>query len=145
MNFQMQLHFQAEINLYVSSFFPKDMSRSQRPSSFDQFVATRTKPVSEMFSFLAKKAKKTTVLPLWIFTNLFHQSFPKHCFLESMLELLQQFYIAIKECVDNYKNVSRQPIPTFYKMYEMSQLCLIKKSGNSRIAIESANCKIATF
>ncbi len=56
-----------------------------------------------MFSFLAKKANKATVLPLLIFTNLFHQSFPLHCFLESMLELLLQFYIAIKECVDNYK------------------------------------------
>jgi hypothetical protein len=32
MNFQMQLHLQVEINLYVSSTFPKDMSRSQRPS-----------------------------------------------------------------------------------------------------------------
>jgi hypothetical protein len=54
MNFQMQLHLQAEINLYLSSVFPKDMSHSQRPSYVDQFVATRTKPVSEMFSFLAK-------------------------------------------------------------------------------------------
>jgi hypothetical protein len=56
MNFQMQLHLQVEINLYVSSIFPKDMLRSQRPSYFDQFVATQTKPVSELFSFLAKKA-----------------------------------------------------------------------------------------
>jgi hypothetical protein len=48
MNFQMQLHLQAEINLYLSSIFPKDMSRSQRPSYFDQFVVTLTKPVSEM-------------------------------------------------------------------------------------------------
>ncbi len=103
MNFWMQLHLQAEINLYVSSIFPKDMSCSQKPSYFDQFVATRTKPVSEMFSFLAKKANKATVLPLLIFSNLFHHRFPKHWFLESTLELLQQFYIAIKECVDNYK------------------------------------------
>jgi hypothetical protein len=63
MNFQMQLHLQAEINLYLSSIFSKDMSRSQRPSYFDQFLATWTKPVSEMFSFLAKKANKATVLP----------------------------------------------------------------------------------
>jgi hypothetical protein len=84
-------------------FFPKEMSHSQRPSYFDQFVATRTKPVSKMFSFLAKKANKATVLPLSIFTNLFHQRFPKHQFLELTLELLHQFYIAIEECVDNYK------------------------------------------
>jgi hypothetical protein len=56
-----------------------------------------------MFSFLAKKANEATALPLSIFTNLFHQRFPNHRFLESTLELLQQFYIAIEECVDNYK------------------------------------------
>jgi hypothetical protein len=90
-NLQMQLHLQVEIDLYVSSIFPKDMSHSQRSSYFDQFVATRTKPVSEMLSFLAKKANKATVLELLIFTNLFHQRFSKHPFLESMLELLQPF------------------------------------------------------
>ncbi len=58
MNFQMQLHLQAEIYLYLPSIFPKDMSRSQRPSYFDQFLATQTKPVSEMFSFLAKRPTK---------------------------------------------------------------------------------------
>ncbi len=78
MNFQMQLHLHAEINLYHSSIFPNDRSRSQRPSYFDQFLATRTKPVSEMFPFLTKKANKATVLPFLIFTNLFHQRFPKH-------------------------------------------------------------------
>jgi hypothetical protein len=103
MNFQMQLHLQEEINLHVSSNFSKDMSCLQRPSYFDQFLATQTKLVSEMSSFLAKKANEATVLPLSILTNLSHQRFPKHRFLELMLELLQQFYIAIKECVDNYK------------------------------------------
>ncbi len=72
MNFQMQLHLQAEINLYLSSIFPKDMSRSQRPTYFNQFLATRTKLVSEMLSFLANKANVATVLPFLMFTNLFH-------------------------------------------------------------------------
>jgi hypothetical protein len=69
MNFQMQLHLQVAINLYLSSIFPKDMSRSQRHSYFNQFLSTRTKPVSEMFSSLAIKAKEATVLPFLIFTN----------------------------------------------------------------------------
>jgi hypothetical protein len=34
-----------------------------------------------------------TQIPLSIFTNLFHQSFEKKSMLESMLEILQQFYI----------------------------------------------------
>jgi hypothetical protein len=131
MNFQMQLHLQAEINLYVSSIFPKDMSHSQRPSYFDQFVATGTKLVLEMFSFLAKKANKATVLPLLIFTNLFHQRLPKHRFHELMLELLQQFYIAIKECVDNYK------------MFPGNQYLLSIKCMRSHNCISSKNQGIA--
>jgi hypothetical protein len=34
-----------------------------------------------------------THIPLSIFTNLFYQRFEKHSMLESMLEILQQFYI----------------------------------------------------
>jgi hypothetical protein len=38
-----------------------------------------------------------TQMPLSIFTNLFHQRFEKHSMLESMLEILQQFYIQMEE------------------------------------------------
>jgi hypothetical protein len=41
-NFQMQLHLQVEINLYLSSIFLKDMSRSPKPSYFNRFLATQT-------------------------------------------------------------------------------------------------------
>ncbi len=37
-----------------------------------------------------------TQIPLSIFTNLFHQRFEKHSMLESMLEILQQFYIQME-------------------------------------------------
>ncbi len=37
-----------------------------------------------------------TQISLSIFTNLFHQRFEKHSMLESMLEILQQFYIQMK-------------------------------------------------
>ncbi len=37
-----------------------------------------------------------TQIPLSIFTNLFHQRFEKHSMLESMLEILQQFYIQVE-------------------------------------------------
>ncbi len=126
-------------------FFLKDMSCSQRPSYFDQFVATRTKSVSEMFPFLAKKANEATVLPLLIFTNLFHQRFPKHCFLELMLEITTAILYCHQGMCWQLQNSSWQSIPTFYKVYEMSQLHLIKKSRNSKIAIECNHCNIATF
>jgi hypothetical protein len=35
-------------------------------------------------------------IPLSIFTNLFHQRFEKHSMLESMVEILQQFYIQME-------------------------------------------------
>ena len=38
-------------------------------------------------------AVSATTIPLTIFTNLFHQRFSKHHYLESTLEMLQQFYI----------------------------------------------------
>ncbi len=37
-----------------------------------------------------------THIPLSIFTNLFHKRFEKHSMLESMLEILQQFYIQME-------------------------------------------------
>jgi hypothetical protein len=37
-----------------------------------------------------------TQIPLSMFTNFFHQRFEKHSMLESMLEILQQFYIQIE-------------------------------------------------
>jgi hypothetical protein len=37
-----------------------------------------------------------TQIPLSIFTNLFHQRFEKHSMVESMLKILQQFYIQME-------------------------------------------------
>jgi hypothetical protein len=76
MNFQMQLHLQAEINLSLSSIFPKDMSGSQRPSYFDQFLATRTKPVSEMLSILAKKSQQSNCSPIFDIYELISSKVP---------------------------------------------------------------------
>ncbi len=43
-----------------------------------------------------------TQIPLSIFTNLFHQRFAKHSMLESMLEILQQFYIQMETQSDEF-------------------------------------------
>jgi hypothetical protein len=43
-----------------------------------------------------------TQIPLSIFTNLFHQRFEKHSMLESMLEILQQFYIQMETEPDDF-------------------------------------------
>jgi hypothetical protein len=41
-------------------------------------------------------ALSATIIHVSIFTNLFHQRFPKQIYLESTLELLQQVYIEMK-------------------------------------------------
>jgi hypothetical protein len=43
-----------------------------------------------------------TQIPLSIFTNLFKQRFEKHSMLESMLEILQQFYIQMETQSDEF-------------------------------------------
>ncbi len=43
-----------------------------------------------------------TQIPLSKFTNLFHQRFEKHSMLESMLEILQQFYIQMETQSDEF-------------------------------------------
>jgi hypothetical protein len=43
-----------------------------------------------------------TQIPLFIFTNLIHQRFKKHSMLESMLEILQQFYIQMGTKPDDF-------------------------------------------
>jgi hypothetical protein len=43
-----------------------------------------------------------TQIPLSIFTNLFKQRFEKHSILESMLEILQQFYMQMETQSDEF-------------------------------------------
>jgi hypothetical protein len=57
MNFQMQLHLQVEINLYLSSIFPKDMSRSQRPSYFDPVFSNTGQTSFRNVILLSKKGQ----------------------------------------------------------------------------------------
>ncbi len=65
----------------------------QRIRYFDQIFSTTNKGTNEIFSFLEGKAREASMVPLSVFLNLFHQRFNRHRFLESTLEILQQFYI----------------------------------------------------
>ncbi len=70
----------------------------QRSGYFDQIFCTTNKDTNEIFSFLEGKAREFTIVPFSVFSNLFHQRFNHHRFLESTLEILQQFYISIEKC-----------------------------------------------
>jgi hypothetical protein len=54
------------------------------------------------FFFLEGKAREATTVSFLVFSNLFHQIFTWHRFLESTLEILQQFYIAVLKCDKQY-------------------------------------------
>ncbi len=64
--------------------------------------STNNKDTNEIFSFLEGKARESTIVPFSVFSNLFHQRFNQHRFLESTLEILQQFYISTEKCDEQY-------------------------------------------
>ncbi len=59
---------------------------------FDQFMDTNTDSIVSSICDIPKKATK---IPLAIFMDLFHFHFKKKPYLESTLEILQQFYIEL--------------------------------------------------
>ena len=48
-------------------------------------------------------ARKVSIIPFSIFMSMFHQCFMEHRFLESTLELLQQFYIQVESIAHDCK------------------------------------------
>ena len=54
------------------------------------------------FPFLEEKAREASIAPFSIFAELFSMRFSKHRMLESTMEILQQFYIAIKDPVEEF-------------------------------------------
>ncbi len=75
----------------------------QKISYFDQIFSTTNKDTNEIFSFLEGKAREASIVPFSVFLNVFHQRFNQHRFLEPLLEILQQFYIAIEKCDGQYR------------------------------------------
>jgi hypothetical protein len=70
------------------------MTETQQISYFDEIFSPTNEESNEIISFLEGKAREATIIPFSVFSNLFHQRFNWHRFLESTLEILQQFYIS---------------------------------------------------
>jgi hypothetical protein len=87
---------------YINNLVHGEMTAMQQINFCDQTLSITTKVSNEIFSFLEGKAREATIIPFLIFLNLFHQRFTRHRFLESTLEILQQFYIAIEKCDEQY-------------------------------------------
>ena len=76
--------------------WPEGLSETaNKDKEFDQHVWNE-KRKHRLINEIVDIALSETQIPLSIFTNLFHKRFQKHSMLESMLEILQQFYIQME-------------------------------------------------
>jgi len=82
----------SKLNEYLSSLFKGLSETATTEKTSDEYLNTAEK-MAQIFERLLEIAVSATTIPLSIFTNLFHQRFLKHDYLESTLEILQQFYI----------------------------------------------------
>jgi hypothetical protein len=84
------------------STLPEGLSKTaNKDEVFDQHVWNE-KSKHHFIDEIVDIALSATQIPLSIFTNLFHKRFEKHSMLESMLEILQKFYIHIETEPHNF-------------------------------------------
>jgi hypothetical protein len=135
--FNLEIQLQSEIQQHISSHHPEELNDEQKASYFDQFFETNTKELQKFFRFLHQKAIEATVIPLSVFSDLFHQRFPKHYYLESTLEILQQFYVAIDEA-DNetYRLFPGENYSICLKCTRCHQ-CISSKAGLSTLLLSA--------
>jgi hypothetical protein len=95
LGFQLNPVLTAQLRDCVNQQIPANTLESDRPQVFTRFMQENKSMHdinnNDFFTKLHTIVIKATVLPFSALTNLFHQRFLKHRFLESTLELLQQF------------------------------------------------------
>jgi hypothetical protein len=85
----------SSLDQYLSSLQEGLSETANKGKLFDQQMLHQESK-DYFITEIALIALLTTQIPLSIFTNLFNQRFEKHSMLESMLEMLQQFYIQVE-------------------------------------------------
>jgi hypothetical protein len=85
----------SKLDHFLSTLFEGLSETENEGETFDQHVWNK-KSKHRFIDEIVDIALSATQIPLCIFTNLFHQSFEKHSMLESMLEILQHFYIQME-------------------------------------------------
>ena len=88
-------HTSAKIESYLSHFFPSHQGNKACGSMFDQLLL-HPATTNNLAEFITETAVGTTMIPLDLFTNLCIKRFSEHSFLESTLEILQQFEIKLE-------------------------------------------------
>jgi len=85
---------------FLNNIFRSFTKGKDKGNFFDQIWEENMKSVALSIGGIAKEATK---IPFAIFTNLFHYRFKKKSYLESTLELLQQFYIQLDKLSVEYR------------------------------------------
>jgi hypothetical protein len=90
------------IEKYLKTFYTPPLDIDGISSIWDQNLQTDKTRIS-VADKLWEFARKVSIIPFSIFTSMLHQRFTGHRFLESTLELLQQFYIQVESIAHDYK------------------------------------------
>jgi hypothetical protein len=87
---------------YLKTFYTLPLDIDQISSIWDQILCN-PKAMVTVAEEVWECARKVAIIPFSIFTSMFHQRFLDHRFLESTLELLQQFYLQVESIALDYK------------------------------------------
>ncbi len=90
------------ITIQSSIFYMPPLDIDQISSIWDQILCD-PKTGIDVAEELWDCARKVSIIPFLIFMSMLHQRFTEHKFLESTLELLQQFYLQVQSIAHDYK------------------------------------------
>jgi hypothetical protein len=110
---------------YLKTFYTPPLDIDQISSIWDQILCN-PKTMVTVADEEWECARKVTIIPFSIFTSMFHQCFLEHRFLESTLELLQQFYLQVESIALDY-NVFTGDLLKF----SLICLCFVVEKNNS--------------
>jgi hypothetical protein len=113
----------SRLDYYLLSLRESLPETANKGKVFDQHLLNEQSK-DHFIAEIASIALFATQIPLSIFTNLFHQRFEKHSMLESMLEILQQFYIQVETQSDEYHLFFVIFPHTCYGVIDMASLLL---------------------
>ena len=96
LGFQLNPDVIVQLRKTVNQHIPTNILKSEKLEVFTRFMHGDKSKFKELYTKIGNISVKATVLPLSALTNLFHQRFSKHRYLELTLEILQQFYISME-------------------------------------------------
>jgi hypothetical protein len=106
---------------YLKTIYTPPLDIIQISSIWDQIICHQ-KTIIIVAEEVWDCARKVSIIPFSIFISMFHQHFTEHRFLESTLELLQQFYIQVESISHDYK-----VFPGDQSKFSLKCLCCEKK------------------